>query len=165
MRLFGLRQRGPRRAGSSVLPVIGSHGGVLVFRPGGLLSKVASRLVRGVVPFPPSSGDCDEQKDGGAGGGARASPSRPVPPLLPTRWGSSGFFTEPGCVTAVQPCKPSGVLNHARCRCWPWAGYPFGSPVRLCLCRTEDCGCSADDYKGQHLSEKDTGCTRIAGYD
>ena len=46
---------------------------------------------------------------GGVGGGARASPCRPVAAPPPTRRGSLGFFTEPGCVTAAWPREPSGV--------------------------------------------------------
>lgn len=44
----------------------------------------------------------------GVGGGARASPCRVVA-APPTQWGSLGFFTEPGCVTAAWPREPSGV--------------------------------------------------------
>lgn len=44
----------------------------------------------------------------------------PAPP--PLSWGSSGFFTEAGCVTAAWPREPSGVLKHARCWCRPRSG-------------------------------------------
>ena len=49
---------------------------------------------------------------------------RRVSPFPPARPGSSGFLTEPGCVTAAWPREPSGVLKHARRRCRPRSGCP-----------------------------------------
>lgn len=46
----------------------------------------------------------------------------PCPGPPPLSWGSSGFFTEAGCVTAAWPREPSGVLKHARCWCRPRSG-------------------------------------------
>ena len=55
--------------------------------------------------------------------GRAPSPASPRPAAA--RRGSSGFLTEPGCVTAAWPREPPGVLNHARRRCWPRSGCPW----------------------------------------
>lgn len=46
-----------------------------------------------------------------------------------------GLVTEPGCVTAARPREPSGVLNHARRRCWPRSVCPRGCRPRAALGR------------------------------
>jgi len=81
-------------------------------------------------------------------------PPRVTPHPPPSRyllgWGSSGFFTEPGCVTAARPREPSGVLKHARRRCGPRAGLPVGAGRK----QRRAVGRTNRDDRGQAKSER-----------
>ena len=108
MRLLGLRRRGPSAGRVFCAPRHRESRECPVFRLGGLLAN-SLPVAREVLSSTPPR----------AKGAAMAAVSS-----FPAQRGSSGFFTEPGCVTAAWPREPSGVLNHARRRCWPRSGYP-----------------------------------------
>lgn len=103
MRPFGSRRRGPPAGRHFCAPRNRVPRRCPVFRQGGLLSNSLPVACEVLPSFPPP----------GRRGGV-----------------SSGFLTEPGCVTAAWPREPSGVLNHARRRCRPRSRVPRGCRPR-----------------------------------